>query len=207
MPIIIVHIYRGQSKGLILIYRVCHLVSEVLNLNAMNKNIYKLEVLLILGAILISGLSIFAIFSAPSSKYVRFIKWSDVDSIEAVIENTAKRLYPQLAEANHIRIEGFEPITTLSHVSASINKITGLNSTAITQPALIVLDSNKKSDIQLKIIFKKVELNKIDTTKIFDEKSFKKILNKNEKGEQIKKYLFCLYQVKSNEFILEILSI
>lgn len=173
----------------------------------MNRNLYKFELLLILGALLIGAVSIFAIFSAPSSKYVKFIKWSDVKTIEAVIENTAKRLYPQLAEANHIRIEGFEPLTTLPHISAAINKITGLNSKAITQPDLIVLSNSKKDDIQLKIIYKETELEKIDTTKIFDEKSFKKILKKKLKGDTIKNYLFCLYQIKSNEFVLEIISI
>ncbi len=173
----------------------------------MNKNIYKLELMYVLGALLISGLSIFAIFSAPSSKYVKLIKWSDVETIELVLENTIKRLYPQLAEANHILVENYEPITTLPHISAAINKVTGLESRAVTQPDLVVLNNLKKGDLQLKIIYEKLELEKIDVTKVFDDKSFKKILKKKANGEPIANFIFCLYQIKTNEFILQIYSI
>lgn len=172
----------------------------------MTKDIYRLEILLGLLAILVSGISIFAIFSAPSYKFVKLIKWSDVESIELVFENTTKRLYPLLSEANHIRIEDYQSVSSLALISAIINRVTGLHSSVIQKPELIFLDSSKKNDIQLKVIFKKTQLKAINLKEVFDEKSFKKILKNLDRGKEVKKYIFCLYQVKSNQFELNIIE-
>ncbi len=172
----------------------------------MTKNIYKLEVFLILLAVIVASLSIYAIFSAPSAKYVKLIKWSDADSIESIFESTSKRLYPLLAEANHIKIKNFEAVSTLAEISSFIKKTTQIQAVPVNNPDLIVLSNQKKNDIQLEILFEVKAIKDIDLNQIFDSKSFKKILKIKDRNQPLRKYIFCLYQTKSNQFILNIIE-
>lgn len=187
-------------------------VSSALISSSMSKKIFTPEILLLIGSFIVTGFAILFLFKPPAMDFVKLIKWSKEPSLEYIIESSARRMYPILAESRYLTLKlpvDF-PLTAEQNLEL-IKKITHLPAVADEKDKnFIHLNLDKTRAIVLEIKVVKTTLDQIDPEKHFDALRLQKLIQKiknDQNPEDLNGHIFALYQTGKNIYTLHIFNL
>lgn len=176
----------------------------------MNKKTLPIEFILLAFSFVITGIAVLFVFKPPAQNYVKLIKWSPESSIEGVIENSARRLFPILAESKSFKVDNLEDLGVAPEELKTIfNEITGLDiSIDVNKADQFNIPGDKQRIFNLIVLNSKMKIDEIQLSSQYDSLNLEKLIQKFKSNEfSDKNIIFALYQTGKNEFTLNIFNI
>lgn len=200
----------------------------------MKKKSLPIEWILLAFSFVITGIAILFVFKPPAQNFPKLIKWSPESKMEGILENSARRLFPVLAESQSLRVQNLQALNISQEQFQSIFKsMTGhsyildsnprdpLSSKTIENSLksehkelsdvsgdVFALSDEKTQRVVLKIVKSKEHLDDIETAKYFDSLNFEKVLKRFKSLEYTNyKFIFALFQTGKTEFTLNVIEL
>jgi hypothetical protein len=176
----------------------------------MKKKPLPIEFILLAFSFVITGIAVLFVFKPPAKDFVKLIKWSPESSIEGVLENSARRLYPILAESKNFKVEALKDLDTQNEeFKAIFNKITNLDISIDSDIAdQFNISNDKQRTFKLIVLATQVKIQDLQSNLYYDSFNLEKLIVKFKSNEfNGKNIIFSLYQTGRHEFTLNILKL
>lgn len=176
----------------------------------MNKKTLPIEFILLAFSFVITGIAVLFVFKPPAKNYVKLIKWSPESSIEGVLENSARRLFPILAESKSFKVDNLEDLGVApEEIKTIFNKITDLDiSVDVNKQDQFNIPKDKQRIFKLIVLNSKMKMDEIQSSSQYDSFNLEKLIQKFKSNEfKDKNIIFALYQTGKIDYTLNIITL
>ncbi len=166
------------------------------------------ESILLLFSFVVTGIAVLFIFKPQAQQHPKLIKWSKSPSIQKILSNTARRMYPILAESRELVIVAPMGDSVESYqVQQEFQKTTNIPiSIDESDKNRLILFSEKEQIIILNLKFHEMSPKQEVPTSFFDYSNLIKIVKELDSPILKDTYIFALYQTGEKTYNLDILN-